>query len=578
MDGHGAEVAARETLADRIGRWLVANAGLDAAAWRRWCDQADGDAVPPEEIGRREGTLSQAHLHQAWSSVVGFPRLESVPRDRFAPDFLELVPISFARRWTMIGVDGDGGGLLIVTDDPFAADPIANVSRLLGRPARLALASTAEVQQAINDAYESRGNVLDRVVEEFGGDDLTSEIERLTGNEDLLDVAGKAPAIRLVNLLLLDAVKRRASDVHIQPYQDRVQVRYRVDGVLYDYVRVPRQFQDALVSRVKVMARMDIAERRLAQDGRASVEVGAKQVDLRIATLPTAYGERVVMRLLDKSARLYKLPDLGMDPETLKRFEALIETSHGIVLVTGPTGSGKTTTLYSALQRIDTTSKNVLTLEDPIEYRLPGISQTQVADRKGMTFASGLRHVLRQDPDVIMVGEIRDAETARMAVQSALTGHLVFSTLHTNDSASAVARLLDLGVEPYLAASCLIGVLAQRLVRRVCPSCAAPATLAAVEREQLGLAADADPSGVRVGCGCDRCQDTGYLDRMGIFELLTVDEAIRDCIQTRAKSSAVKDAAVAAGMGTLRQDGIAKLLAGLTTATEVLRVTQVDAV
>lgn len=403
-------------------------------------------------------------------------------------------------------------------------------------------------------------------------DALINEVRRLVSRDDLLDNAARAPVIRLVNLLLFEAAQSGASDVHVQPYEDRLVIRTRIDGVLYDSFELPKGVQDEIIGRLKVIGRMNVAEKRLAQDGRATVSIGERSVDLRIASLPTSYGERVVIRLLDKSARLYELSDIGMDDKTLARFGRIITAEHGLVLVTGPTGSGKSTTLYSALRRINSTEKNVLTLEDPIEYQLPGISQTQVSDRKGMTFASGLRSVLRQDPDVIMVGEIRDRETASMAIQSALTGHMVFSTLHTNDAPSAVTRLLDLGIEPYLVASSLRAVLAQRLVRRICGACAARARPTDAGLRWLGVDLPATP-GMRRGRGCDACRKTGFRGRFGMFELLVVDEPIRRLITTQAPATQIKQAAISAGMRTLREDGVAKVLAGQTTIGEVERVT-----
>jgi general secretion pathway protein E len=375
-----------------------------------------------------------------------------------------------------------------------------------------------------------------------------------------------------VNLILLEAAKATASDVHIQPYEDRLIVRMRIDGILSDSFSLPAGIQDEVVSRVKIMAKMNIAEKRLPQDGRATVQIGERLVDLRIASLPTNFGERIVIRLLDKGNRLLELGDLGMESQTLRLFRQLINIEHGLILVTGPTGSGKSTTLYAALKQLNSKEHNILTIEDPIEYHLEGISQTQVSDRKGMTFASGLRSVLRQDPDVIMVGEIRDRETATMAIQSSLTGHLVFSTLHTNDAASAIARLLDLGIEPYLVASSLVGVLAQRLVRRVCRDCGNAYHPNTAELQWLGVSEEST-SQMKQGTGCPTCRQTGYRGRLGTFELLLIDDAIRQLIQQHATAAQIKEAAKSAGLQTLRDDGIRKILAGITTISEVERVT-----
>jgi general secretion pathway protein E len=433
----------------------------------------------------------------------------------------------------------------------------------------MVLAETEAIQRAIDHAYQQQRPDVEGVIESIDTPDEL-DVAAVAADGDLLDNATRAPVIKLVNGMLFEAARRRASDVHVQPLEDRLVVRLRIDGVLFDYLNPPGQLHDEIVSRIKVMGGMDIAEKRLPQDGRTTVRIGQRLIDLRISCVPTAHGERVVLRLLDKGARLYELTQLGMAADVLQRFEELIRRSHGMILMTGPTGSGKSTTLYAVLQRIDYRQLNVMTLEDPIEYHLPGISQTQVSSRKGMTFATGLRSVLRQDPDVIMVGEIRDTETARLAVQSALTGHLVLSTLHTNDAAGAVARLLDLGIEPYLVADSLLAVGAQRLVRLICPRCKEPGKPDPHEAAQLGL----DGRAVWHGAGCEQCGRTGYHERQGIFELLVVDERIRDLIHERAQASTVRSAGVAAGMRTLRQEGVRSVLAGLTTPAEVVRVTQ----
>ena len=509
---------------------------------------------------------------------MGLPFVEDLAARAASAEFVERVPIGFARQHGVIGLAGGNGRLPVALADLSAWGQLQVLARYLGRPVEPMLAPAADVAAAINAAYQQRAGQAQTFIEKLDDHpgDVLAELERLTGRDDLLDVADRAPVIKLVNLVLFEAVQARASDVHFQPYEDLFVVRLRIDGVLHDAFRLPKRLQEEAISRVKVMGRMNIAERRLPQDGRATVQVGDRVVDLRIATLPTSFGERVVVRLLDKSTRLYSLKELSMAPPVMSGFRRLIGADHGLILVTGPTGSGKTTTLYAALQEINSRERNILTLEDPIEYQLDGVSQTQVSEKKGMTFAGGLRSVLRQDPDIIMIGEVRDRETAVMAIQSALTGHLVFSTLHTNDAASAVARLLDLGIEPYLLASSLIGVLAQRLIRKLCPGCAKPGPADDINRLLPGGVGngtgDREPT-INVAAGCPACRRTGYRGRLGVFELLRVDDAIRRQIQTMATAADINATARAAGMKTLREDGVAKVLEGVTTVDEVLRVT-----
>jgi general secretion pathway protein E len=498
-------------------------------------------------------------------------------------DFVPRVPIAYARRHLVLAISErqatpDDAVVVVVLGDIDAWQQVDVVGRFLDRPVVPALAPPAAVLAAINVAYQQQSGQAEVVIASIegqaGAGDLADAVRSVSaaGREDLLDVAGRAPVIKLVNLLLLEAVRASASDVHVQPTEEKLVVRLRIDGVLYDSFSLPRAVQEEVIGRLKVLGRMDIAEKRLAQDGRATAQVGDRRVDLRIASLPTSHGERVVVRLLDKGARLYRLGELGMPAAVHGTFGRLVNQEHGLLLVTGPTGSGKSTTLYAALQEIDCAEHNVLTLEDPIEYQLEGVSQTQVSEKKGMTFASGLRHVLRQDPDVIMVGEIRDRETAAMAIQSALTGHMVFSTLHTNDAASAVARLLDLGVEPYLVSSSVVGVLAQRLVRKVCPHCGEDVEASDADRAWLGLERTDPVPRLRLGRGCGACRGTGYKGRIGLFELLVADEPVRRLVQSRATAAEVKASAVARGMRTLRDDGVTKVQAGLTTIHEIERV------
>lgn len=511
---------------------------------------------------------------RAIASALGAPFVEDVTKHAPSAEFVERIPISFAREHCILGLADEGGRLPVLIGELCHWPQVDVVARFLGRAVEPRFAPPAQIVSAINTAYQQQSGQAQQLLESLDQREVLAEIAQLGEREDLLDVTGRAPVIKLVNLILFEAVKGRASDVHVQPYEDRLVVRMRIDGVLCDAFDVPKGLQEEVVSRIKVLGHMNIAEKRLPQDGRATVQMGDRMVDLRIASLPTSYGERVVLRVLDKSARLYTLAQLGMEPREMAAFRELIGLEHGMILVTGPTGSGKSTTLYAALQEINTKDRNVLTLEDPIEYQLEGISQTQINEKKGMTFARGLRNVLRQDPDIIMVGEIRDQETAVMAIQSALTGHLVFSTLHTNDAASAVTRLLDLGIEPYLVASSLTAVLAQRLVRRVCPQCAAPQPPSAVDLQQLGISrSELGVEQVWRGKGCPACRLSGFRERLGIYELLLVDDAIRTRIQGRANATEIRDAAVEKGMRLLREDGLMKIRSGATTIDEVNRVT-----
>ncbi len=486
--------------------------------------------------------------------------------------FVERIPIGFARQHLMLGLASGNNTLIVALGAPAGWRQLDVVSRFLKRPVSAIFAPAETVRTAINTAYALRSGQTQKLLETMSLNEVLAEVEKLNSREDLLDTSGRAPVIKLVNMILFDAVTGSASDIHIQPQEERLVVRYRIDGVLFDSFEVPKPLQDEVVSRVKVIGRMNIAEKRLPQDGRATVEVGDRLVDLRIASMPTSYGERIVIRLLDKSVRLYTLEELGFDPLTLGEFRRLIRMEHGLILLTGPTGSGKSTTLYSALREINSRECNVLTLEDPIEYQIDGISQTQINTKKGMTFASGLRSVLRQDPDVIMLGEIRDHETAVMAIQSALTGHLVFSTLHTNDAASAVTRLLDLGIEPYLVASSLMGVQAQRLVRRICSKCGLDYHPSSDEYLRLGVSTWPSET-ARRGTGCKTCRGTGYRGRFVISELLVTNDEIREQIQNRANASQILDVALRHNMRLMRDDGIRKILAGQTTFDEVAKVT-----
>jgi general secretion pathway protein E len=514
-----------------------------------------------------------------FAEALGWEFLNEISPKNVPVEFIEAVPAMYAQHHYLVGIkpDADNGELTVVLSKPLDANALDNVSKMMGLPVRAAVSTRAAITSVIDVAYEQKTTVIDEVVEELDSQNLDQLVDEVSTSDDLLDVVNRPPVIRLVNDILFRALQLRASDIHVHPYESKIQIRYRIDGILYDTLSLNKNVLPLIISRIKVMAGMDIAERRLPQDGRCSVRLGQREVDLRISTVPTSYGERSVLRLLDKSTGLFGLNELGLCMEDLHKFDSLLNRSHGVIFVTGPTGSGKSTTLYACLNRINSAEQNVITIEDPIEYQLEGISQIQVASKKGMTFATSLRHVLRQDPDVIMIGEVRDVETARMAIQSSLTGHLVFSTLHTNDSAGAVSRLLDLGVEPYLVSSSLIAIIAQRLVRKVCPDCKKPVEPSSHELKELGLGKMDNESGkFFVGAGCERCFQTGYRGRTGIYEMMLIDSEIQNLIYKRESAGTIKRFALNAGLQTLRMDGARKVLAGTTTISEVLRVTQAD--
>jgi general secretion pathway protein E len=527
--------------------------------------------------------FTEEQVLRLFAAALGWEFLAEIPARRVPAKFVEAVPATYAQHHYLIGLESEteDGQLRVVLSRPLDSNALDNISKMTGRAVRPAISTRTAITAAIDIAYEQRTTVIEEVAEELDSQNLDQLIDEVAASDDLLDVVNRPPVIRLVNDLLFRALQLRASDIHVHPYESKIQIRYRIDGILYDTLSLNRNVLPLIVSRIKVMAGMDIAERRMPQDGRCSVRLGQREVDLRISTVPTSYGERSVLRLLDKSTGLFGLNELGLWDDDLKRFDILLMRTHGVIFVTGPTGSGKSTTLYACLNRINSAEKNIMTIEDPIEYQLEGISQMQVASKKGMTFATSLRHVLRQDPDVIMVGEVRDIETARMAIQSSLTGHLVFSTLHTNDSAGAITRLLDLGVEPYLVSSSLIAVMAQRLVRKVCPDCRQEYEPAAHELRELGLG-DLETSRADggqkfyIGAGCERCFQTGYRGRTGVYELMLISEEIQDMIYRRESAGAIKKIALNAGLQTLRMDGARKILAGVTTFAEVLRVTQAD--
>jgi general secretion pathway protein E len=479
----------------------------------------------------------------------------------------------YLRQYVVCPVSVDGNVLTVATAEPLNPVIVDDLQQATGLTIRIAVSSPEGILESIDRAYDGSATPLQRIVEGME-DERASE-----GEEDvshLRDLAFEAPVVRLVNLLIEGAIGAEASDIHIEPFEDTLRVRYRIDGILFDQESPPRRLRDAVTSRIKLMAEMNIAERRLPQDGRIRVSLPGRRVDIRVSTIPTVHGESIVMRLLDRASVFLPLERLGFAAATLKRLESLILRPHGIILVTGPTGSGKTTTLYAALDKINSPDRKIITIEDPVEYQLKGVNQIPVKPKIGLTFATGLRHIVRQDPDVILVGEVRDLETVEIAIQASLTGHLVFSTLHTNDAPGAIPRLQDMGAEPYLIASVLEAVLAQRLVRRICESCRIRHTPSTADIQALGVTA---PAGTQLyrGRGCDACRGTGYRGRTGIYELFVITEEVRSLILRRASSREIRRHAIESGMVTLRQDGWAKACEGATTIDEVLRVTQEDA-
>jgi general secretion pathway protein E len=491
------------------------------------------------------------------------------------------VPINFIREYYMVPYRKNGTAYYVAINDPVNLLPLDDLRLLLNGPIVPVLCRKGDIQTIIDGYFEQQGesaaDMIDSITMEEDEDTDVHSLDASSSERDLLDLANEAPIIKLINLIITGAVKERASDIHVEPFETEVRVRYRIDGVLYEKFSVPRTQQSAVISRVKIMANLNIAEHRLPQDGRIKIKLSGKEIDIRVSIIPIAHGERVVMRILEKGSFVFSLEKLGMDARDNKILDKIIASSHGIVLVTGPTGSGKSTTLYAALQKVNSPDKNIITVEDPIEYQIEGIGQIQVRPKIGLTFAAGLRSILRQDPDIILVGEIRDHETAEMAVQASLTGHLVFSTLHTNDSAGAITRLVNMGIEPFLVTSSTIAIQAQRLVRAVCLDCREEFHPDPDHLRDLGLdPADPGTQTLFQAKGCKKCADRGYFGRTGIFELLVLSPRIQELAMQGADSNAIKREARKLGMRTLREDGAQKVLKGLTTIEEIMRVTRDD--
>lgn len=575
---------------NRLSDILVNEYGVDREA----IDDAQRQRIEQNstfsDVLLKKKLISEHQLLTVFAGLYDIPFVRNLPIEGVDTQFARKVPIQFLKKYTMVPIhtgepfpdleslfsgEENENRTIIAIHDPSVFQPVDDLVALLEiEDFELVLASRDAIHSLINLAYDSSRDTAQQLVadmEENGGD-IISEIEETA---DLLDDTSDAPIIKLVNHVISQSVKIGASDIHIEPEQYSFKIRYRVDGILYDMLTPPKWMQASLVSRIKVMAKMNIAEKRLPQDGRFEVKIGDQNIDIRVSTIPITHGERVVLRLLNKSGSLFKLSELGMVTEKLDLIDSLIHSSHGIILVTGPTGSGKTTTLYAILSSINSPDINIITIEDPVEYQLKGVNQIQVNPKIELTFARGLRSIVRQDPDVILIGEMRDLETAEIGVQSALTGHLVFSTLHTNDSASAITRLVDLGIEPFLISSSVLAVVAQRLVRVLCSECKEPYIPEKESLARLGL----EPGDVKNTVfyrarSCDKCFQSGYRGRVGIYEILVLNEKLQAMVLKTYDSHQLKREAVASGMTTLHQDGIRKVLQGITTIEEVLRVTQ----
>jgi len=521
------------------------------------------------EILVESRAISEAVLLQVLSEQLDCPVIDltSTPPD---PEAIQIVPSEFALRHHLLPIRQEDHTLTVAMADPLDIQSIDDLRLLTGYSVVPMLASPSEIRRAAEQLYMRQMLEGVQAVEQVASDEESIDVA------DLQKMAREELVIQMVNLIINQAIQDRASDIHVEPFEKELRVRYRVDGVLHEVNAPPKRLHAAIISRIKILSDMNIAERRLPQDGRMRIRSAGRQIDLRISTVPTLYGESAVLRILDKQTAMLGLQELGMFGDTFGRFRNLITEPHGIILVTGPTGSGKTTTLYAALNEIYSPEKKIITIEDPVEYQLGGINQIQVHPQIDLTFANGLRHIVRQDPDIIMVGEIRDKETVEIAIHAALTGHLVFSTLHTNDASGAISRVLDMGAEPYLVASSLIGSIAQRLVRLICPRCKAPTTESPVELQQVGITQEMlDGGHIYAGTGCPECRGVGFRGRSGLFEMLTVDDTVRQMIVNRSPSMEIRHHAQRVqGMRTLLQDGRRRALAGETTVKEVLRVCQ----
>lgn len=578
----------------QLSQILQEDYGISEEAFREAQELRAEQNTSLSDILLKKQIVTENNLLEAYSRLFEIPFVPKIFIEDFNTDFTHQISIQFLKKYVLVPIETNQmiPGLknsdeneknenkkprrtIIAINDPSAFQPLDDLTRILRwQSVDLVLSTRDSIFSLINIAYDSSRDTAQQLVADMeeNGAEIISEIEETA---DLLDDTSDAPIIKLVNHIISQSVKGGASDIHIEPYQNNFKIRYRIDGVLYDLLSPPKWMQASLISRIKVMSKMNIAEKRLPQDGRFGVKIGDQNIDIRVSTIPITHGERLVLRLLNKSTSLLKLTELGLNADKFELVNKLIRTAHGIILVTGPTGSGKTTTLYAILSKLNSPDVNIITIEDPVEYQLKGIGQIQVNPKIDLTFAKGLRSIVRQDPDIILIGEMRDLETAEIGVQSALTGHLVFSTLHTNDSATAITRLVDLGVEPFLISSTVIAVIAQRLIRVLCDDCKEAYHPDDDTLIRLGVTADhKSPPVIYKAKGCPKCFGNGYRGRLGIYEITVLNESLQNLILKTHDSHQIKNEAIKLGMTTLYNDGILKVLAGTTSIEEVLRVTQ----
>ena len=541
--------------------------------------QRDGDGT--KKLGQllvEKEFISEEDMLQALAVQLDLPFYDRLPINDIDPTLVDNLPIQFCRDNLVLPIARDDFNVTVAIADPLNINPLDDLRLILSTNINMIVSPPSVIENSINRVFERANDASQKVIDELNVPEMGEDTD-LEETRDLLESSDdEKPIIRLVNGLLARAVKERASDIHIEPFENDVMVRFRIDGVLQDKTSVPRRHAGSLASRIKIIGKLNIAEKRIPQDGRISIKVAGKDIDVRLSVLPVAYGERIVMRLLDKSSGGKRLDQMGLEPSTYKAMCNIIEQKHGIVLVTGPTGSGKSTLLYASLMHINTSDINILTIEDPVEYQVAGVGQIEVKDKIGMTFASGLRAILRQDPDVIMLGEIRDAETAKIAVQASITGHLVLSTVHTNDTASTVTRFVDFGIQPFQLSSAVLGIVATRLMRKLCEGCREAHVPSEADIAAFDMP-DKDFTNVKIyrpGPGCERCFGVGYSGRLGVYELLTFDDEMRDLILNNQDAKAIKKLAVERGMVTLRDAALNKVLAGETSLDEAIRTTQTD--